>query len=286
MRVFEDNRFPMENPRRFRVEILFSPGANATPFHLGSNDRETDASRFDTAGLEMIGREGLTCAEVESFFEEVILAGRSEEDDEFFEVTSTPTMVSGNVSTSAKGEVAAETVTMPSETKLEANEMPPVLEEKTIGDLPTTKERSELPVPSELDQAGALVDNPKATITERATGFDFSTERGTTDGTVAESQAALPSSAMSSDGDRQGETDTDAPTSKIVPANRSMRVPDDDSLPDSRKSDDSLPVSNGVVVRKVFWSAVSIGSIALGMTCLYVAMTLGERRPRRWATRK
>ena len=91
MRVFEDSRYPLADPRRYRVEILFSPGANATPFHMEENDRETDTARLDTAGLQMIGREGLTCVEVESFFERVILAGGSEDDDpldEFSAVTA------------------------------------------------------------------------------------------------------------------------------------------------------------------------------------------------------
>ena len=31
MRLFEDTQKPSEDPRRFRIEILFSPGATATP---------------------------------------------------------------------------------------------------------------------------------------------------------------------------------------------------------------------------------------------------------------
>jgi inositol hexakisphosphate/diphosphoinositol-pentakisphosphate kinase len=92
MRVFEDSRREMHDPRRFRVEILFSPGATATPFHLHEGDREQDTSRFDTAPLKMIGREGLTCAEVEEFFEKVIMAGRTEEDENELASTSTATV--------------------------------------------------------------------------------------------------------------------------------------------------------------------------------------------------
>jgi hypothetical protein len=78
MRVFEDNRSEMaKDARRFRVEILFSPGAIATPFQLDEFDRDLDDSRFDTAPLQMIGREGLTCQEVEDFFELAIKEGQS-----------------------------------------------------------------------------------------------------------------------------------------------------------------------------------------------------------------
>mmetsp|Transcript_18134 Transcript_18134/g.49488 ORF Transcript_18134/g.49488 Transcript_18134/m.49488 type:complete len:1368 (+) Transcript_18134:63-4166(+) len=93
MRVFEDSRRPLDDPRRFRVEILFSPGATATPYHIEEDERERDASRFDTEPLVVIGREGLTCAEVEAFFEEAIMAGKS--DDETYEVASTSTAAEG-----------------------------------------------------------------------------------------------------------------------------------------------------------------------------------------------
>jgi inositol-hexakisphosphate/diphosphoinositol-pentakisphosphate 1-kinase len=81
MRVFEDNRSEMaKDARRFRVEILFSPGAIATPFQLDEFDRDYDDSRFDTAPLQRIGREGLTCQEVEDFFELAIREGQSATD--------------------------------------------------------------------------------------------------------------------------------------------------------------------------------------------------------------
>jgi inositol hexakisphosphate/diphosphoinositol-pentakisphosphate kinase len=83
MRVFEDSRSEMANdPRRFRVEILFSPGATATPLHLDELDRDMDASRFDTSPLKMIGRDGLTCQEVEDFFEMAIMEGQTGENEE------------------------------------------------------------------------------------------------------------------------------------------------------------------------------------------------------------
>jgi inositol-hexakisphosphate/diphosphoinositol-pentakisphosphate 1-kinase len=79
LRVFEDSRSEMANDsNRFRVEILFSPGAHHTPLHMNELDRDHDASRFDTAPLQVIGREGLTCEEVEEFFEKVIAEGSIE----------------------------------------------------------------------------------------------------------------------------------------------------------------------------------------------------------------
>ena len=42
MRLFEDSRWELTDPRRFRVEILFSPGATATPLHMHEQDRDND----------------------------------------------------------------------------------------------------------------------------------------------------------------------------------------------------------------------------------------------------
>jgi inositol-hexakisphosphate/diphosphoinositol-pentakisphosphate 1-kinase len=79
LRVFEDSRTEMMNdPRRYRVEILFSPGAHHTPLHMNELDRDQDASRFDTAPLQVISRDGLTCEEVEEFFDKAIVEGQEE----------------------------------------------------------------------------------------------------------------------------------------------------------------------------------------------------------------
>ncbi|GAX21470.1 inositol-hexakisphosphate/diphosphoinositol-pentakisphosphate 1-kinase [Fistulifera solaris] len=82
MRVFEDARRPMDDPKRFRVEILFSPGATATPFHMHEKERDKDTSRFDTAPLQMIGRPDLTCQDVEDFLEKVMIAGGPSKNDD------------------------------------------------------------------------------------------------------------------------------------------------------------------------------------------------------------
>ena len=89
LRLFEDNRRELDDPRRFRVEILFSPGAEATPLHMHEQDRDSDPSRFDTAPLQMIGRDGLTCQELEDFFHAAIMEGDADE-DEADKTTDTP----------------------------------------------------------------------------------------------------------------------------------------------------------------------------------------------------
>jgi inositol hexakisphosphate/diphosphoinositol-pentakisphosphate kinase len=56
IRLFEDTQYAMEDPKRFRVEILFSPGATATPLHIDEANRVSDITRLDTAPLDYIGK--------------------------------------------------------------------------------------------------------------------------------------------------------------------------------------------------------------------------------------
>ncbi|EJK58180.1 hypothetical protein THAOC_21718, partial [Thalassiosira oceanica] len=82
IRLFEDTQKPNDDPKRFRVEILFSPGATAAPTHMNHLQREKDEKRFDTEKLQKISIDGLTCAQVEEYFEEAIKEGRTEDDDD------------------------------------------------------------------------------------------------------------------------------------------------------------------------------------------------------------
>jgi len=82
IRLFENTSKEEKDPKRFRIEIFFSPGATATPLHKSERKRDTeDKSRFDTEPMQLISRPHLTCEEVEEYFKEAIKAGKTEEDD-------------------------------------------------------------------------------------------------------------------------------------------------------------------------------------------------------------
>lgn len=82
IRLFEDIQKPAEDPRRFRVEILFSPGATATPLHMAELYREKDETRFDTEELQQISIDSLTCAQVEEYLTEAIKEGKPNDVDD------------------------------------------------------------------------------------------------------------------------------------------------------------------------------------------------------------
>lgn len=81
-RLFEDPKKDPHDPKRFRLEILFSPGATATPLHMAEMDRDLDNSRFETDPLELISKDGLSCQEVEDYFSKCIDEGKTDEDDD------------------------------------------------------------------------------------------------------------------------------------------------------------------------------------------------------------
>jgi len=82
IRLFENTAKEANDPKRFRIEILFSPGATATPSHMSEPHRELDSSRFDTEALQIISKDNLTCKEVEDYFSKSIEDGKTNDDDD------------------------------------------------------------------------------------------------------------------------------------------------------------------------------------------------------------
>merc|ERR1712238_603038 len=82
IRLFEDTAKKESDPKRFRIEILFSPGASATPLHMPTLDRDFDNKRIVTEALQVVSKNNLTCQEVEDYFTSSIDEGRTDEDDD------------------------------------------------------------------------------------------------------------------------------------------------------------------------------------------------------------
>lgn len=82
IRLFENTLKDVNDPKRFRIEILFSPGATATPSHMSALQRDLDSSRFDTEALQIVSKDNLTCNEVEDYFSKVIEDGKTNDDDD------------------------------------------------------------------------------------------------------------------------------------------------------------------------------------------------------------
>mmetsp|Transcript_4663 Transcript_4663/g.5367 ORF Transcript_4663/g.5367 Transcript_4663/m.5367 type:complete len:277 (+) Transcript_4663:72-902(+) len=82
LRLFENPNKDLDDPKRFRLEIWFSPGASATPLHMSELKRDEDSSRFDTEPVQLISSDYLTCQEIEDYFSESIKEGETFPDDD------------------------------------------------------------------------------------------------------------------------------------------------------------------------------------------------------------
>ena len=80
LRLFEDDNKGPEDPKRFRVDISFSPGATATPLHMGAMLRDNDVTRFNCNKSVSISLPNLSCDDLESFMDQVIDQGKAAKD--------------------------------------------------------------------------------------------------------------------------------------------------------------------------------------------------------------
>ena len=81
IRLFEDTKKDMHDPKRFRIEIGFSPGATANPIHLSEEIRDGESTRYDTHKMNAISKDMLTCDDLEAYLEESITYGFTEESE-------------------------------------------------------------------------------------------------------------------------------------------------------------------------------------------------------------
>lgn len=261
MRVFEDSRRDISDPKRFRVEMLFSPGATATPFHMNEMDREADASRFDTAPFVNIGREDLTCQDVEDFFEWAIQAGRS--DDNKTEEYPDITLPLDKSFSPMKGLVIPTPTTSPlkfngtTSTNVTTNDTE--LTRDISDDIEVTasgKERSSGSVLSE--DIGAITSDHIVHEPKIAHGLDS-----------AFSASQIKNSAA------QLKTEEEATDKPDI-------TEDGDNI--EKEDQDEKDVSK-LAPRKFFWSCVAITCFTLGVACLATAVHLsnGSRRRRQWS---
>lgn len=308
MRVFEDNRRPIDDPRRFRMEILFSPGATATPMHMKELDREQDQSRFDTAPLQQIGREGLTCQEVEDFFEQAIMAGRS--DEESYEIASSSTAAEHakkkkkgkkkdvaekleNVAISSEGNPES-TTPLPLEEGISdeiissllavvETTSPSTVEDLSVApDLPPAEPPiSEMSGFSESNDLSACISQAQTQDTVRVKNhFQHKTRQNLTDLFPAsvEFNTANGEDKMNGNSERDDKKNTTSP--KEVREDVKSKEPVIPDEADQRKQE------SGMFSRKYFWGTVAVASFGVGISCIAMALTMsnGERRPRRWSS--
>ena len=318
LRVFEDNRRPVDDPRRFRIEIFFSPGATATPMHMNELDREQDQSRFDTAPLQLISRDGLTCQDVEEFFEQAIVAGRS--DEESFEIASTSTAAEGSKKPKKKPKstevpeneeesgMTEHGQSSPGGTPVPPDPVPLDATRRSSSDeiMPTLPAVVETNLPPLVEDLSVAPDHlgsepPVHHSSHMTDNTDLTSKQE--DISAQDTVRAKNDSQYKSPGNLLDIF----PTSVLVHNNRKQLVENGDErkrqengspLDDtsdrefndwdrnvSENKDDNRVERS--VSRKYFWGTVAVTSLGIGISCIAMALTMSEgRRNRRWSNRK
>jgi Histidine phosphatase superfamily (branch 2) len=276
IRLFEDTRRHVEDPRRYRVEILFSPGATATPLHIDELDRDADSSRFDTSGLEFIGREGLTCKEVEDFFSSAIIAGQIDESEFSLSpnMRESPKKPKGKKSKSKDVTQTNENVAVPRTVTVTTNKE--AAKEKNT-DAPKSIEKAPIMSPTtgvvvpkgnSMDKRSKAVEPP---ILKESTLV-------TTTKVEVESEAKVRDDAKEKSGDAKEELP------RKIRALSYVKEEDEEDEEDEEARVERLARS---LALKYFWRSIGVFSFVVGVSCLVLAMNVhtGPSSRRRWSRR-
>ena len=270
IRLFEDVSRPMDDPRRFRAEILFSPGATATPLHMDEAIRDADATRYDTTPLEHVARVGLTCTELEDYFATAICEGRKNKDDDGIDVASASTATSWKKSDSnPHGAITPKVKHVKVEKKKKGSQ-------STVQEGSNEDDDNDIPVQS---NTGEIIDGkPTDEIVLEASGIEKETS---VDDAAVESRISpkIVRSLQVKEPPSQSQPPNMDETEGKQPESSDMAA-----LPANEKGSGTP----SALVQKYFWSSVALGTLMLGAGCLVMAMTLSEgstRYRRSWSRR-
>jgi hypothetical protein len=249
---------------------------------MGENDREADSSRLDTAPLQNIGRDDLTCREVEDFLENAIMAGRGEEDEDEIASMSTAPMeslrrqlttesIDGNFPANTArvtGANSAGDSGIPRKVLFDGNgylDAPSTNQSESAAVLPVSVVgTSSVPIPKDVDDAAAADEYRSLSGNQP---FHLP-------GAVPEKAPTISVTEGSSLGGDSSSEDNPV-VSREGQVERNVRPATPVSLP----TPTAIP-STSLAIRKYFWTTVAVGSFTLGIGCLLMGMGAFEQRPR------
>ena len=260
IRLFEDTGRKISDTRRFRVEILFSAGATGTPIHQAQSTKGADLTRLDTEPLVSVGRDGLTCADVEDFFSTVINEGG--EGDDRYDVASTSTAAEMMTAMKSKNKTPA-----PNSDECKAST---TIVDNTTSTTSTDTKTDDTKVGSRTNNAPSA-EQKQTTVNKRELDSRFSIESAAT----MRSANKSTSKQIKDEDDKKSLTDLFRAdnTHNTVSKNKEKDHDIDDG--DGDKDDDE---SNKKAVRdishKYFYLTIATGTLLLGAGCLVMAMGL------------
>lgn len=264
IRLFEDTGRRLNDPRRFRVEILFSGGATATPIHQARSTKETDLTRLDTEPLQAVGRDGLTCAEIETFFDSIITERGKSDGHHDVESVSDPGAPKAPKPPKTPNNLTTPKTTNGSAVKIE-----------TSG----TTDSSKLLLPPMRPE------NPIDACPEPLETASAQAREGQGTGTDAEPDAICATASISYQSTRtiqtssiksKGSNETAAFSSDPNQATTQAAATDgsEDQRDDNNKNSCDTDAENSARFHKYFYLSIATGTLLLGAGCLVMAMGL------------
>jgi hypothetical protein len=251
IRLFENTKKEINDPRRFRIEISFSPGATATPEHMAELDRDFDSSRFDTEPLRIISKDNLTCEELEQYVSQSIREGKTDEDDE-----PTHTVLRSSFVKQVSTEIIQEPITL--------NVPKPVPKIST-----TTAPAMNQPLKSNVEHENGTM-NPSSSSN------------------IMKNTTSKPENDFKA---KKNESKILKTTSKPDESEklRSLVIPPEDSINvDDVEEDEEAKIERMArnLAQKYIWSSIAAASFILGVGCLVLSRKFKDgHSSRRWSKR-
>ena len=294
IRLFEDTSRRMSHPRRFRVEILFSAGATGTPIHQCKSTKEADSTRLDTDHLVAVGREGLTCQEVEAFFDSIIAErGQSDSSHDPGANTKPPSDLASpktppNTNTTSGHPTtpkAANTPSAKSETSIGSTSVAFGESSSDGGARPSTSTEGQTTVGGIKVLAKQPEDTNKKNNYRSPPPSIEKRKRSNTINNI-EKNHAIDKDDKGGKNDKAKEPPSSS-SSKIAASSSSTRIGSNDGTAKNDKSgddnDDDRDPEKMARDHQYFYLTIATTALALGVGCLVLATGLtGKSRNRRW----
>lgn len=263
IRLFENTNKREDDPKRYRIEILFSPGASATPLHMSTTNRNSDNSRNDTEPLQLVSKENLTCADVEEYFNESMREGNNDDDDNRSNISTVDCPRSVKEILKEKAESTADCDILNEGICNKDLEVPSIINKKqkvvTIDEEKNTEFE-----PSQSTESG---DGVNAANNEDGNSLNDETNEDTD---FEQTQSTESGDGVNTSNDEDGNSRND------------------ETHENEKEEDKSIEIERmaKVLAKQYLWSAAALTSLCLGVGFLFLARSIqNDSHSKKWSRR-
>jgi len=250
-------------------------------------DRENDTSRFDTEDLEVISKESLTCQELEEYLDESIKAGfTADEDDITSMCSSTPRIKKEkdkkkketNSGSEKTQEVAAQGVDTAKEASVGENAPVSTVKEEATQPKETGEAMSNLRQETHSCVGGPGSENlvkEHDTNQDNAPGNESLVESVKTATTVVDYYSGLLA---------ESGQDLTPEVPKTIEGEPAESAEEPHAVVGENNEGERIKKMAKLIARRYMWRGIAVGSLILGLGCLFLARRLQDdmRSRRKW----